>query len=81
MAKYSFFRCHCGNCQIMPTVQECICCQEVQPVVAKINELLDPTVQCITTHPGFTSVVSTDGYYRQHFTHTDNTMEIITMVK
>jgi len=27
--------CRCGNCRLMPTVTECICCAEVPNIVAK----------------------------------------------
>ena len=49
-------RCSCGHCSIMPTSVECICCREVSAVVAKIDELGDISVICITQHPGFASV-------------------------
>ena len=46
----------CGHCSIMPTSAECVCCREISAVVAKIGELGDTSVVCITLHPGFASV-------------------------
>ena len=43
-------------CSIMPTSAECVCCREISAVVAKIGELGDTSVVCITLHPGFASV-------------------------
>ena len=54
-------RCNCGNCQRLNLVQECVCCSEIDCVVAKNNEaveaegLAEPPV-CITQHPGFEAV-------------------------
>lgn len=54
-------RCQCGNCQRLNRVQECVCCSEIDCVVAKNNEaveaegLAEPPV-CITQHPGFHAV-------------------------
>ncbi|XP_068736723.1 P2X purinoceptor 7-like [Montipora capricornis] len=53
--------CTCGNCQRLQRVEECICCSEIDCIVAKNNEavehegLTEPLV-CITQHPGFNSV-------------------------
>ena len=49
-------RCVCGHCSIMPTSAECVCCREISAVVAKIGELGDTGVVCITLHPVFASV-------------------------
>ena len=38
------------------TSAECVCCREISAVVAKIGELGDTSVVCITLHPGFASV-------------------------
>ena len=48
-----FYRCHCGNCQIMSTTEECICCCEIAQVVAKLE---DGGAPCITEHEGFDAV-------------------------
>lgn len=75
-----FNRCKCGNCQIMDTTKECICCQEIDALVNKNLELvIEGTVQqvpcCITQHPGFLAVctnkwvLETAKYrYRQQYT-------------
>ena len=49
-------RCECGCCSLLPTYQECICCKEIDSIVSKIEEANDPSVVCITKHPGFESV-------------------------
>ena len=54
-------RCKCGSCQRLNRVVECVCCAEIDCVVAKNNEaveaegLAEPPV-CITQHPGFHAV-------------------------
>ncbi len=40
----------------MPTNLECVCCKEIASVVGKLDVLEDPTVTCITNHPGFETV-------------------------
>ena len=40
----------------MATSAECVCCKEISRTVAKMEEANDPTVTCITRHPGFESV-------------------------
>ena len=48
-------RCHCGRCEVMPTVVECVCCREID----QMNDLLQgfgSTAQCITEHEGFDPV-------------------------
>ena len=50
-----FCRCKCGNCVIMPTVTECVCCCEIAKVVQKIEN--NPIrISCITQHEGFNDV-------------------------
>ena len=41
----------CGQCQLMLTAQESVCCQEVE----KVRDLLvgDPALVCITLHTDF----------------------------
>lgn len=56
----------------MKTIEESICCKEVENVVQKMEEVDD--CSCITLHPGFQSVcldvwVLQTAYYslRQHY--------------
>ena len=51
----NLFRCQCGNCVIMPTGRECVCCCEVESVVEKKEEN-HTDISCITDHEGFTPV-------------------------
>lgn len=44
-----------GNCVIMPTGRECVCCCEVESVVEKKEEN-HTDISCITDHEGFTPV-------------------------
>ena len=39
----------------MPTLKECLCCQEIAQVVNKMR-MTTVAMQCITDHPGFTTV-------------------------
>ena len=48
--------CQCGQCQSLDTEEECLCCQEIDPVVSTIQESA-AEVQCITQHEGFQPVV------------------------
>lgn len=48
-------RCACGNCEIMPTAHECVCCCEIDEVVQKKEES-DTQLTCITDHEGFEPV-------------------------
>ena len=50
-----FCRCQCGECEVMPTNRECICCSEVETVVNKFQESAND-INCITHHEGFDSV-------------------------
>ena len=51
---YFIFRCKCLNCDNMLTVEESICCGEVDRVMNKMEE--EELEGCITTHPGFQTV-------------------------
>ena len=31
----NFDKCSCGNCEIMPTVTECLCCCEIEVIAKK----------------------------------------------
>ena len=44
-------RCSCGNCRIMPTVRECLCCKEVDRITDIMTEGVTHA-QCICEHPG-----------------------------
>lgn len=46
----SCYRCSCGNCRIMPTEYESICCQEICAVANKTG---NAQIKCITEHDGF----------------------------
>ena len=48
-------RCTCGNCTVMESHLECVCCQEQPKVVFRCKEE-DPQPTCITQHPGFDGV-------------------------
>ena len=45
----------------MPTSAECVCCREISAVVAKIGELGDTSVVCITLHPPCASMCHYSG--------------------
>lgn len=76
---YLLVRCTCGNCQIMHRAVECVCCQEVAQIKAKLREAvemdgLEEEPACITSHSGFIAVctnrwvLETAWYqYRQHY--------------
>ena len=49
-------RCVCSHCSIMATSIKRVCCREISTIVAKVDELGDTSVLCITQHPGFQSV-------------------------
>ena len=38
---YMYLRCTCGNCQRLQRVEECICCPEIDCIVAKKNEAVE----------------------------------------
>ena len=40
----------------MPTSLECVCCKEINKVVAKMGETENEPASCITRHPGFEGV-------------------------
>ncbi|KAL5013486.1 hypothetical protein ScPMuIL_007756 [Solemya velum] len=46
--------CQCGHCNEMPTTTECIWCAEIVKIQHVKGEF--PDLNCITQHPGFTSV-------------------------
>ena len=48
-------RCKCGNCVVMPTVTECVCCSEIDRVVDKMEENTSE-IHCIIDHEGFDAV-------------------------
>jgi hypothetical protein len=48
-------RCKCERCEIMGTEQACLCCCEVERVVAK-RDGAGQKYKCITEHPGFAPV-------------------------
>ena len=50
------YRCSCGNCKLMPTIQESICCRTIEEVDRKRTDIEDTTLHCITEHPGFKSI-------------------------
>ena len=69
----TYFRCECGCCEIMASATECICCREIDEIVAKIG-VSESEIQCITEHEGFEAVclnvwVLQTGYfnYRQQY--------------
>ena len=50
-------RCECGNCQVMPTARECVCCCEIDQVNEKKQETWSGSeVACIVDHESFESV-------------------------
>lgn len=46
----SDFRCLCGNCRSMPTLQEAKCCQTTNVIDGKLES---EDIKCITHHDGF----------------------------
>ena len=52
---YCLSRCECGNCEVMPTVDECVCCCKIKQVIHKKQEG-DTQVTCITEHEVFEPV-------------------------
>ena len=56
-----FLRCTCGSCQIMNSINECVCCQEIDKMVDTCQSIVsdgdsDCPPQCITQHPGYKPV-------------------------
>ncbi|XP_064616298.1 uncharacterized protein LOC135480399 [Liolophura sinensis] len=47
--------CKCGNCIIMPSAAECVCCHEITVIYARCEEM-DVRVAFITDHRGFEPV-------------------------
>ena len=73
-------RCQCGNCVMMPTPEESVCCQEIDAISNKIcsftpeSDIESTPIHCITEHEGFEAVclnpwVLQAGFYsyRQHY--------------
>nr|XP_054750630.1 P2X purinoceptor 7-like [Lytechinus pictus] len=44
--------CSCGNCRVMPTQIECICCHEI----GNCRQFLSPSVNCIIDNEDFSKV-------------------------
>ena len=40
--------CRCGHCQLMPTIEQNVCCQEHELTVNRVSE----DIPCIIDHPG-----------------------------
>jgi len=66
----------------METAVECVCCQSIEAVKAKCEEVvalgLGPAPACITEHPGYASVCldvrvlqAIYNEYKQHYSHID----------
>ncbi|ESO99415.1 hypothetical protein LOTGIDRAFT_113556, partial [Lottia gigantea] len=71
-------RCSCGNCIIMLTVEECICCMEIDVVAHKCEE---DGFNCILQHPPGFEPVCLNSFdletaylqYRQQYGDTEET--------
>ena len=69
-----FYRCICFNCEVQPSIDECVCCNEISQIAAKKGEHL-----CIIGHPGFQTVcldvwvlqTAYFSYRQQHGDHID----------
>ncbi|XP_064639324.1 P2X purinoceptor 7-like [Lineus longissimus] len=50
--------CQCGNCAIMETARECVCCCGVKQVQAKLDDpaLAGAHLGCVTDHPGLEGI-------------------------
>ena len=58
---YLFPRCKCDHCQIMDSVHECMCCQEINEIASLCMQMVvegeaAEAPLCITDHPGFLAV-------------------------
>lgn len=56
---------------MMGTGRECLCCNEIATIAEIMSELEEASLQCITEHPGFTTVcldiwVLQTAYYQYH---------------
>ena len=73
------YRCCCGNCIVMSTPEECVCCYEYPAIESKMKECgveaeSSQAKACITNHPGFSAVclnkwvmqMSYNGYKQDH---------------
>ncbi|XP_006825802.1 uncharacterized protein LOC102802182 [Saccoglossus kowalevskii] len=63
--------CRCGNCRVMGTDKECVCCRDVVEVTNKMEGM---ACICITEYPRFNSVCldvwvlqTANFYFRQHY--------------
>ena len=52
----NYTRCQCGNCEVMPTPTERVCCREISATADKIGTSESSAIQCITNHEGFDAV-------------------------
>ena len=73
------FRCKCGNCQIMDRREECVFCQEIDPVfgtmlaaVAKNHNRASPCIQV------FWPFAQTSGCYELHGSSSSSSTKILT---
>jgi hypothetical protein len=71
-----YFRCECGECGLMPTLEESVCCCEIERVQAKKERDPEVVVRCITELEGFgavclnSDVLETAYYqYREQYGH------------
>ena len=49
-----YYRCQCGQCTVMPTATECVCCREIDHMDNMLQYF--NSVVCITSHEGFENV-------------------------
>ena len=50
--------CQCENCVAMPTVKECLCCNEDSANL--LDKLYEGNMDCVTDHPDFEAVCLTE---------------------
>lgn len=50
---FTVYRCQCGHCVNMPSVEECVCCKELDSIV---NKMEGRGIECITQDNGFQAV-------------------------